>query len=81
MTELALAPVPSEKPARNRQECQNEYAQLCAKAGNIQYQMYALQRDLEALNGAMVALNQEAAKLQADDNAKLQSESKEAANA
>lgn len=53
----------AEKSPRTHQDCQNEYTQLCAKAGNLQYQIYAHTKDLELINAQQRELNLEAAKL------------------
>lgn len=43
-----------------------EYANLCVKAGNLQYQIVVFQTDLALLNEELRELNFEAAKLQAE---------------
>lgn len=43
------------------QEIQNEYSQLCMKAGQLYYQITTFQKDLELLNGTLRDLNFEAA--------------------
>lgn len=42
---------------------QQEYTQLCARAGHLQYQLMVLQDDLDLLNGQLKELNVEAATL------------------
>jgi hypothetical protein len=54
-----------EKKVRTLDEVSKEYGQLCAKAGNIQYQIYVFTKDLALLNEELQTLNFEAAKLQA----------------
>ncbi len=46
----------NQKP-KTYQELRNEFTQLCAKAGSVQYQIYAFQRDLEQLNNALRDIN------------------------
>lgn len=58
-----------EKKTRTRQDIQQEYSQLCAKAGNLQYQIWAFNKDLENLYSAARDLNQEAAELDANARA------------
>lgn len=52
------------KTPRTLQAIQQEYGVLCARAGQVQYQQYALAKDLEALNDALRDLNFEAAAAQ-----------------
>lgn len=46
-------------------EIQSEYTGLCARAGNLQYQIVTLSKDLEQLNSKLRDLNFEAAASQA----------------
>lgn len=68
----------SEKAPRTRQDIQNEYTQLCAKAGNLQYQIYAHTKDLEVINTQQRELNFEAAKLAAAEAAEKEAALKSA---
>lgn len=54
-----------EKKDRTIPEIQAEYSQLCARAGQLQYQIYCLQKDLDLANGTLKDLNFEAAAIQA----------------
>ncbi len=47
------------KPKRTKEEVSREYSNLAFKAGNIQYQIHALKRDLSLLNDSMLSLNLE----------------------
>jgi prefoldin subunit 5 len=38
---------------------EKDYSQLCLQAGNIQYQIFALQQDLDAVNKRQKEVNQE----------------------
>ena len=58
-----------EKKARTREDIQMEYSQLCARAGQLQYQIYALGKDLEIVDKSLLDLNLEAAKLDQDASA------------
>lgn len=53
------------KPVRTLDEVKQEYANTCVQAGNLQYQIHALSKDLALVNDTMRELNLEAAKLQA----------------
>jgi competence protein ComGC len=59
----------SEKPSRTIVEIQQEYGNLCARAGEAQYKLYILQKDLEQLNSSLRDLNSEALVIQAQENA------------
>lgn len=50
--------------ARNLEEIKQEYANLCVKVGNTNYQIHALTKDLELLYQTMRDLNLEATKVQ-----------------
>lgn len=63
------------KKKRTVEELQQEYANLCARAGHLQYQVYTLSKDLEIVNQTMRDLNFEAAAAkQAEEAAKKESE-------
>lgn len=51
-----------EKKKRSVEEIRNEYGQLCAKAGHVQYQIAVLSDDLKFVNEQLKELNFEAAK-------------------
>jgi len=53
--------------ARGIPEIQQEFTNLCAKAGHLQYQVFTYSRDLETLNNQMRDLNFEAAALNAKE--------------
>jgi len=63
-----------QKEPRKFEEIKAQYEQLRARSGDVQYQIYALTKDLEKLNEAMVSVNYEAAARQ-----KLDSEAAEKA--
>lgn len=52
-------------PERNLQDIQQEYINLCNKAGHLQYQIFVYEKDLSILNDTLRSLNFEAAALQA----------------
>ncbi len=60
---------PKEQPPRTMEAIQAEYGQLSARAGQIQYQVFVLNKDLEQTNQALVAVNHEAAARQKLDAA------------
>lgn len=49
------------KKTRTVEEIQQEYTQLCCKAGHTQYQISGLEKDLEMINSSLRELNFEAA--------------------
>ncbi len=49
------------KPPRELPVIQQEYQNLCVKAGHLQYQIVTLQKDLDALNSTLRDLNFEGA--------------------
>jgi hypothetical protein len=49
---------------RSVAEIQSEYTQLCAKAGHLQYSIYALKLDLDLVNEQLKDLNIEGAAAQ-----------------
>lgn len=51
------------KAARSSAEIQNEYQNLCARAGHIQYTIDVMQKDLERMNAALRDLNNEHAQV------------------
>lgn len=67
------------KPERTVQQIQEEYQQLAFRAGNNQYQIYTLERDLDVLNSKMRELNFEAAAAQQAEAAKKAAEAAQVA--
>jgi hypothetical protein len=61
------------KQPRALTEIQAEYNQLVNQAGQLQYQIHVLQKDLDVANNALVAINHEAA-----ERIKLDKEAEEA---
>lgn len=59
----------SEKPKREISDIQSEYSVLAAKAGQTQYQIFILSKDLEQFHENMRDLNLEAAALKGSENA------------
>jgi hypothetical protein len=53
------------KEARTLEQIQQEYQNMCLRAGHKQYQIFALQKELDVLNEEIRNLNFEAASLQA----------------
>lgn len=49
---------------RTREEIQTEYIQQCSIAGDTNYKIYALQKDLYKMNQKLKELNKEAMRLQ-----------------
>lgn len=49
------------KSERTLEQIQNEFGQLCARAGHVQYQISVLEKDLGILNSSIRDLNLEAA--------------------
>lgn len=58
------------KESRSIQQIQQEFGALCSRAGHLQYQIWAFEKDLELLNDQIRKLNFEAAALHAEENAK-----------
>jgi len=54
----------SESKKRTLEEIRNEYSQLCARTGHLQYQIAVYEKDLSTLNEQLSSLNFEAAALQ-----------------
>lgn len=54
-----------EKKVRSMEEIQREYTDLCVKAGNLQYQIKVLSKDLDIINETMKDLNLEAGAVKA----------------
>jgi hypothetical protein len=50
-----------EEKERTIEEIQKEYSLVCAEAGQAQYQLFILQKDLEIKNDRLRSLNLEAA--------------------
>lgn len=65
---VELPQVEAESSSRTIEQIQNEYATLAAKAGQAQYQVYTLNKDIEALNSQMRTLNFEAAALKGKES-------------
>lgn len=55
----------SDKKTRSIAEIQQEYQNLCLKAGHLQYQVYTYGKDLEMVNKELRDLNLEAATVKA----------------
>lgn len=53
---------------RTFESIQTEYQHLALKAGHIQYQIHAFSKDLTLLNGQMLDLNFEGAKVKAEED-------------
>lgn len=66
----------TDKKSRTIPEIQQEYQNLCLKAGHLQYQVYNHTRDLEMINSELRDLNLEAAAVQAAEAAKAKEEAK-----
>lgn len=61
---------------RTVKEIQHQYAELCTRAGHIQYQIHALSRDLDLVNDTLREINLEAFEAQkVEDEAKKSEES------
>jgi hypothetical protein len=54
------------KPKRTIAEIQQDYQNVCLKAGHAQYQVHIHTRDLEMLNNELRELNLEAAAVNAE---------------
>jgi len=54
-----------EEQERTIEEIQKEYSLVCAEAGQAQYQLFILQKDLEIKNDRLRKLNLEAAAVSA----------------
>lgn len=52
---------------RTLAEVSQEYSNLCAKAGNLQYQIVVFNEDLALINEQLKNLNFEAAKLKSEE--------------
>lgn len=75
-----LKEVLNKKEPRKMPEIQAEYGNLVQKAGQIQYQVHVLNKDLEMLNSALRDLNMEAAASQEAEKASKPSESEKKSN-
>jgi hypothetical protein len=64
---------------RSVQEIQQEYTGLALRAGQLQYQIYTFEKDLELLNKQMRELNFEAAAAKARDDAEQAKKAQELA--
>ncbi len=71
---------PANKSSRTVQEIQVEYSQLCTRAGHLQYQLSTLNKDLEAINGLLRDLNNEAFAAQQASEAKTKEDASEEAS-
>ena len=58
-----------ESKNRSMQEIQQDYANLCVKAGQLQYQIYTFEKDLADVNKELRDLNIEAATTKAKEDA------------
>lgn len=67
------------KKEKTIEELHKEYSDLCLKAGHVQYQIDALERDLKVLNDTRRDINFEAAALNAKANAAKETATTEAA--
>lgn len=64
-------------PPRTLPEITASYQELCTRAGQTQYQLFVLNKELESFNGQLLRLNQEGAKRnQLDQQAAKQEEPK-----
>lgn len=59
----------SEQKKRELSEIQQDYQNLCTKAGHVNYQIVTLKKDLALINDSLQNLNQEAAALKAAEPA------------
>lgn len=66
-----------EKSKRTVAEIQQEYGNLCTRAGHVQYQLDAHTKDLQMINQLLRDLNFEAAAAQADEKQAAQEPQKE----
>ena len=57
---MELKSVEEPKARRKIAEIQQEYQQLCLRAGHTQYQLYTLKKDMELINDSLRNLNAEA---------------------
>lgn len=55
----------SENKKREISDIQQDYQNLCTKAGHVNYQISTLKKDLALINESLQTLNQEAAALTA----------------
>ena len=67
----------SEVKKRTVQDVQQEYTGLCARAGHLQYQINAMQKDLELINTTLRDLNVEASKFAAEEKIAAETAAKE----
>jgi hypothetical protein len=65
--EINLSPE-EKKSERTIEVIQNEYTALAVKSGQLQYQIYTFQKDLDLLNSKMRDLNFEAAALKGKES-------------
>jgi hypothetical protein len=72
-----LAEVSKEQPPREMKDIQAAYNELRARAGDLQYQVFVLEKDLSQINQALISVNHEAAarqKLDKDSEQTTQSQ-------
>lgn len=58
----------SEKVKRSIADIQQEYQNTCLRAGHLQYQISAFQKDLDIVNNQLRDLNLEAAAIKAEED-------------
>lgn len=68
----------SYKAPRPLREIEQEYGQLVQRAGQVQYQIYALEKDLSQFNETLRDLNQEAYAVKLEEEKKRQTEAEAA---
>lgn len=68
---------PKEQVPRDLKEIQAAYNDLSARAGQIQYQRFVLDKDLEYVNNQLVSVNQEAHARKELDKASAEAKPKE----
>jgi hypothetical protein len=66
--------VETKLPGRGVDQVKQEYSNAAFKAGNLQYQIYTLSKELDMINDQLSTLNLEYAKLEAEKAKEQQSE-------
>lgn len=66
-----------QKKDRSVQDCQNDYQNMCLKAGHLQYQIFTLKKDLELVNESLRDVNLEAAGIKAKEAAQNEQKAEE----
>jgi hypothetical protein len=61
----------SENKPRELEEIQKEYQETCFKAGQVQYQIDVLTKELKTLNEKLYSVNVEAAQLNKKDDSNV----------